>query len=112
MDRSTSSAQTNSMSGEAYTPAQVAEIRTDLETIMNAHLDIADDKVAELLQFFNKSVNTILSGATCDPRAIDKILVDRFHMLVCPDCNALFWRAYLIACLTCSSRLFVSSAAR
>jgi hypothetical protein len=84
MDRSTSSAQTGSMGGEAYTPAQVAEIRTDLETIMNAHLDINDDKVAELLQFFNKSVNAILSGATCEPRSIDKILLDRFHMTVRP----------------------------
>lgn len=58
------------------------EIRSDLETIMNAHLDITDDKVAELLQFFNKSVNSILTGASCDPRTIDKILQDRFHMTV------------------------------
>ena len=81
MDRSTNSSLPPSTT-EAFTAAQVAEIRTDLETIMNAHLDITDDKVAEQLQFFNKAVNTILSGTTCDPRLIEKILFDRFHMNV------------------------------
>lgn len=83
MDRSTSSAATNSnTTGESFSPAQLAEIRQDLEVIMHAHLDITDDKVAELLQFFNKAVNSILSGNTCDPKSIDIVLLNRFHLQV------------------------------
>jgi hypothetical protein len=79
MDKASSA---DASGAEAFTPAQANEIRSDLETIMNAHLDVTDDKVAELLQFFNKSVNIILYGATCDPRMIEKILQDRFHTTV------------------------------
>lgn len=63
---------------DSFTPAQVAEIRNDLEVIMTAHLDITDDKVAELLQFFNMAVNGILAGGTCDPKSIDVVLLNRF----------------------------------
>lgn len=80
---------------EAFSPAQANEIRSDLETIMNAHLDVTDDKVAELLQFFNKSVNAVLHGATCDPRMIERILQDRFHTTV--SCR--FRAVYFLQCL-------------
>lgn len=83
LDRSTSTVHTTiTTAAESYTPIQITAIRTDLETIMHAHLDVTDDKVAELLQYFNKSVNAILQGTTCDPRMIDQMLTLRFHQNV------------------------------
>lgn len=70
------------MTAESFTPQQVAEIREDLQTIMEAHLEVTDDSVAELLQFFNKAVNQVIAGQSCDPRTIDKMLLDRFHQTV------------------------------
>ena len=70
------------MTAESFTAQQVAEIREDLQTIMEAHLEVTDDSVAELLQFFNKAVNQVIAGSSCDPRTIDKMLLDRFHQTV------------------------------
>ena len=80
MDRSSSAHQGGS--AESFSAAQIADIRLDLETIMNAHLEVTNDNVAELLQFFNKAVNSIIAGVTCDPKTIEQMLLKRFHMAV------------------------------
>lgn len=82
LDRS-SSHHANGLTAESFSPAQIVEIRQDLEVIMEAHLGVPDDSVAELLQFFNKAVNSVIAGVSCDPRTLDKMLLDRFHMTVC-----------------------------
>lgn len=78
------------MTAESFTPQQIAEIREDLQTIMEAHLEVADDSVAELLQFFNKAVNQVIAGVSCDPRTIDKMLLDRFHQTVSSSLRTIF----------------------
>ena len=75
---------------ESFTPAQIALIQKDLEEIMNAYLDVTDDKVAELLQFFNTTMNIILKGGTCDPESIDDVLKFRFQFVV--RRNIIFYR--------------------
>ena len=67
---------------ESFTPAQISLIQNDLEAIMNAYLDVNDDKVAELLQFFNSTINVILKGGSCDPESIDDVLKFRFQYTV------------------------------
>jgi hypothetical protein len=69
--------------GEGFTAAQVALIRQDMESMTDLYLEVADDKVAELLQFFNKAVSSILDvGSFCEPKAINDLLIQRFPMTV------------------------------
>ena len=82
---------------ESFTPAQIALIQKDLEEIMNAYLDVTDDKVAELLQFFNTTMNIILKGGTCDPESIDDVLKFRFQFVV--RRNIIFYRFEVFSCL-------------